>query len=605
MKKQILAAIFLCLIFVSFAIGSFYFNKKQKEKTYKILEVVEADSFIIDINNNNKIDDNELFKVKNIIAFSPIKNSKSIYWADELGLDTETYLKVGYLARLFAKNKFTNEFVTIVSPFDKTKNEIDIQYKKKSVAEILLKNGLAFAVKNPDNPKYYQFQNIKQIKANAKEISVLNYSLVNSKTNFAHKINSKHSFQIKNGELFLENQLKYLNSKVCDFCFKNNPHKKEQPIHKTVKSLYKVFDDVELFLISPLEFKKPNTVCNTEICKKLIKQINSSQKSIDIALYGINEQNEIIDALKSAKQHGVKIRAVADNSENIENVYPDTIKFAKEFNAKYNSSNTLMHNKFIIFDDKYIFMGSINLSPAGTSGYNANIAVIIKSENLAKNYRQEFNQMYDGKFSTHKKHFAKINANTPKTAFEIYFSPKDDVLHNGILPKIQKAQKKIYLSSFYLTDRELVDNLIKAKNRNVEVIVILDALSSMKFKDRIINLRNANIPVKVENWGGKNHEKTIMIDDEYLILGSCNFTKSGFYKNDENTLIIKNEDIAKFYADYFLNLFNSIDNKYLNSFPRAEGFESINSCYDGIDNNFDGKIDFEDDACRKKLLKKG
>jgi hypothetical protein len=46
-----------------------------------------------------------------------------------------------------------------------------------------------------------------------------------------------------------------------------------------------------------------------------------------------------------------------------------------------------------------------------------------------------------------------------------------------------------------------------------------------------------------------------------------------------------------------LFLFNSIDKKFLFTIPRAEGKESINSCYDGIDNNFDGNIDSKDKGC--------
>ena len=70
-------------------------------------------------------------------------------------------------------------------------------------------------------------------------------------------------------------------------------------------------------------------------------------------------------------------------------------------------------------------------------------------------------------------------------------------------------------------------------------------------------------------------------------------------KNDENVLIFKSTDIAGFYRKHFLNLYNSIDNQYLKITPRAESFESGNSCYDGIDNNFDGKIDSDDIGCKR------
>ena len=34
------------------------------------------------------------------------------------------------------------------------------------------------------------------------------------------------------------------------------------------------------------------------------------------------------------------------------------------------------------------------------------------------------------------------------------------------------------------------------------------------------------------------------------------------------------------------------------SIPKAEGYESINSCSDNLDNDYDGKIDKHDSACK-------
>ena len=57
-----------------------------------------------------------------------------------------------------------------------------------------------------------------------------------------------------------------------------------------------------------------------------------------------------------------------------------------------------MHNKFVIFDDKIVFTGSMNFSPAGLSGYDVNDVLIIKSEPIAQLYKAEFEQMLNGKF---------------------------------------------------------------------------------------------------------------------------------------------------------------------------------------------------------------
>ena len=77
-----------------------------------------------------------------------------------------------------------------------------------------------------------------------------------------------------------------------------------------------------------------------------------------------------------------------------------------------------------------------------------------------------------------------------------------------------------------------------------------------------------------------------------------NFSNSGEKKNDENTLIIEDNRLAGFYRDFFLYLWKKIPDKYLKQNVRAEGKDSIGSCSDGIDNNFDGLIDSHDAACR-------
>jgi phosphatidylserine/phosphatidylglycerophosphate/cardiolipin synthase-like enzyme len=111
-------------------------------------------------------------------------------------------------------------------------------------------------------------------------------------------------------------------------------------------------------------------------------------------------------------------------------------------------------------------------------------------------------------------------------------------------------------------------------------------------------LRNEGILLKTENFAGKLHAKTIIIDDEYLISGSMNFSNSGENKNDENLLIIKNSKIAKLHKGFFLYLWTIIPNKYLKYNAKPESKDSIGSCSDGVDNNFNGKIDKEEELCK-------
>ena len=140
-------------------------------------------------------------------------------------------------------------------------------------------------------------------------------------------------------------------------------------------------------------------------------------------------------------------------------------------------------------------------------------------------------------------------------------------------------------------------HLQDAKKRGVEIRIINDATNASSKYTIHKELRKLGIKVKTENYAGKMHMKTICIDNKYTIIGSMNFTSSGNFRNDENVLIIENEGITTYIKNTFLYLWNKIPQKYENKDPKAESLESIGSCFDGIDNDFDKKIDKEDEGC--------
>ena len=150
-----------------------------------------------------------------------------------------------------------------------------------------------------------------------------------------------------------------------------------------------------------------------------------------------------------------------------------------------------------------------------------------------------------------------------------------------------------------ITHKEFAKSLIKAKNRGVDVKIILDSTNTRP-PSQIDYLRAAKIPVKTENYAGKLHSKSMIVDDKYVIIGSMNFSRSGEDFNDENLLIIEDSELAKFYKNFFNYLWVKIPNIWLVRKARAESSDSIGSCNDGIDNDFDGKIDSQDEGCMLK-----
>ena len=149
-----------------------------------------------------------------------------------------------------------------------------------------------------------------------------------------------------------------------------------------------------------------------------------------------------------------------------------------------------------------------------------------------------------------------------------------------------------------MTHKNVSLELVKARERGVKIRVILDATAATNGYSKHKYLRDNGIELKVENWGGKMHMKSALIDSKHLIIGSMNWTSAGESKNDENTIVIKDAgSLAREYRTFFNKLWSSIPSRWATDDPMAESKDSFGSCQDGIDNDFDNKVDHRDSAC--------
>jgi phosphatidylserine/phosphatidylglycerophosphate/cardiolipin synthase-like enzyme len=64
-------------------------------------------------------------------------------------------------------------------------------------------------------------------------------------------------------------------------------------------------------------------------------------------------------------------------------------------------------------------------------------------------------------------------------------------------------------------------------------------------------LRQAGLDVREDGIDGLMHHKVFIIDEQIVITGSYNFSRSAEEKNDENIIVIYNTDIAQEYLKEF------------------------------------------------------
>lgn len=561
-----------------------------------MLEVVSPTQIIVDLNQNGIKDDEEEFSINGIESFSTKLNPEQSKLAEKLKISEEDALGLGFLAENFAKEKLLEKRIRLKTD----KNNFKIIVDDKDYADLLVNSGFALG---KDNKKTVEFEK------NIEKVKKLNLKIFNEKSHKYHKLNCKYGLMAHNSEILPKNQLPK-DAKPCNFCLVHS-NKKQKTKNKVGQDFIPNIPqapveldlaNVKIFLTDLTTVLKPSNNCNTALCRALIKEIDSAQNSIDFAIYGYSKIPQFQQSIENAQKRGVKIRFVYDTDAQGENIYPDTLYLSKVLaNNKSDCEPALMHNKFFVFDGRKVLMGSANMSNTDLSGFNSNAVLLINSEKIANLYEQEFEQMYGGKFHAQKlKISEKEHIKVDDLDFSIYFSPKDDAINSRIIPLVNGAQKYIYMPVFLITHKGLTQSLINSSNRGVNVKIILDATNSHGNYSSHKLLRQSGIQVKTENFAGKCHSKSIIIDDRYTVIGSMNFSRSGVGKNDENLIIIDNQEIAMFYKTFFQYLWQKIPDKWLKLNARAESPDSIGSCQDGIDNDFDGKIDKSDESCRAK-----
>ncbi len=396
--------------------------------------------------------------------------------------------------------------------------------------------------------------------------------------------------------------------------------------------------NIQIYFVDPTNRNTPANSGVGDAINVLLQFINNAKESIDFAIYGISNEDEIFQALIDAQNRGVKVRGIVDMDNEKKNPYKDTYDLLEKLNnietdykklTDFESSKSdyiqkvtyniggkvveatfvnegikdyndkIMHNKYFIIDNKIVWTGSMNISNTCAS-YNSNSSVAVKSEKLAKIYTEDFEQMFV-KNNHHSEKQNNINTKyinvDDNTKIVALLLPEDKETYNIVSGYINRAKKYIYVPMFFFTHTKYSQDLINAYNRGVKVKVILDATSARTGYSKHEIMRMAGIPVKIENWGGKMHEKSLIIDDKYLLIGSMNFTSGAHYQNDENSLIIENKEIAIKSRKRFEKLWKSIPDKWLYSIPKPEGEDSKYSCFDNIDNDHDGLIDLDDPDC--------
>jgi phosphatidylserine/phosphatidylglycerophosphate/cardiolipin synthase-like enzyme len=306
---------------------------------------------------------------------------------------------------------------------------------------------------------------------------------------------------------------------------------------------------------------------------RLLNRIDAAQHSIDLCLYSLSGPpgEDIVDRLIAAKNRGVRIRAIVEtdnsNSNAIGRLRANTPVILDNFD-RVNAGAGLQHNKFVVIDardrssdtDDWVLMGSWNPTEPGTYDDAQNV-VEIQDQALANTYTKEFEEMWGGAGEAAVSDASRFGArkldNTPhrfvigpaRVPVELYFSPSDNV-SSRIAREVQRAKSSVLIALLTFTRDDIARTMLGRHNAAVAVRGVMD--NSTDQGSRYDYLRSNGMDVLLKKGlRGMLHHKYLLVDANdrtpgaaSVLTGSHNWSNAAEFSNNENTLILRDADIA-------------------------------------------------------------
>jgi len=286
----------------------------------------------------------------------------------------------------------------------------------------------------------------------------------------------------------------------------------------------------------------PRDDCESELAEFIL----SANEKVYCAFFDLDLE-KVKDALVEQYGDGVDVKLIVDtdNYELVEDL---------DIPIKQDNRSAFMHNKFCIVDGEWISSGSLNPTINGAKKNNNNL-IILKSEGISANYENEFNELWNGVFGKGDKTGINIfYLNESKV--ENYFCPEDECSEK-VKDIIDKAEKSVYFMTFSFTHDGIANSLLLRMKEDIDVKGVFEKRGAGSEYSKYNVLKYQGVNVRKDNNSAVMHHKVFIIDNNTVITGSFNPSKSADEYNDENILIIHDKEIASRYLEEFDHIFEN------------------------------------------------
>ena len=160
-----------------------------------------------------------------------------------------------------------------------------------------------------------------------------------------------------------------------------------------------VLVSISKVLLSKEAQKEIKTPVDMEVCfspdepcdQKLIRFLDSAQKSIDVAIFDLTLDEWVHHLLVQSKKISVRVLVDRRQAKGVHSLVKTLIKGG--VNVRLGHQRGIMHNKFTIVDNKAVETGSFNYTNSATERNNENQIYLFQSQ-VVDRYKKRFEEIW-------------------------------------------------------------------------------------------------------------------------------------------------------------------------------------------------------------------
>ena len=272
----------------------------------------------------------------------------------------------------------------------------------------------------------------------------------------------------------------------------------------------------------------------------IVDALGHARHSVDLELYEF-QRLDLAALLLDARDRGVTVTAIKDPSERssrtiwaqLEQGGINVVAFPLE-------RMTIDHVKLLIVDGTRAIVGGINWGTHSPKNHDFDVLAIGPVvDNLERVFKQDLALAGEP---------AVIPSPAADRIVQVLTTHPGESIRAAALAAIAAARESIDVEMFVLSDRLVLEALVSAARRGVRLRVLLDPTQPQNAAAFGL-LQPAGAAVRFYRQTGDEllHAKLGIFDAGAVLFGSCNWSRSGFTRNHELDLLVREPRLAQIF----------------------------------------------------------